>query len=237
MSSGLRLGVVVGSLVLATAVSGCTALRSVTDGASSSTPSARATAGSPALAALKQLAVKGKAAGTGYQRAEFGQRWADVDRNGCDTRNDILARDLVHPVVKPRTRGCVILSGTLVDRYSGRTISFVRGPVTSEEVQIDHVVALEDAWVTGAWRWTAEKRLRFANDPLELFAVDGALNQQKSASDAASWLPPRKSFRCSYVAQQIAVKRKYGLWVTPAEENAMARVLRTCPEQRVPSSG
>ena len=187
-----------------------------------------------ATAVLETLAVKGRAPKTGYTRDQFGPAWADVDRNGCDTRNDILKRDLSSIVYRPGTRNCVVASGTLVDRYSGEVINFVRGNVTSMEVQIDHVVALSNAWQTGAFKLTADQRKALANDPLNLFAVKGSLNQQKSDGDAATWLPPLKSFRCTYVAQQIAVKAKYSLWVVPPEKAAMVAILAKCPTQKVP---
>ena len=181
-----------------------------------------------AVDVLSGLAVKGRAPKTGYARTQFGQAWADVDRNGCDTRNDILKRDLSDLVFKPGTRNCLVLSGTLVDRYSGETINFVRGNVTSMEVQIDHVVALSNAWQTGAFKLSVAQRTALANDPLNLFAVKGRLNSQKSDGDAATWLPPLKSFRCAYVSQQITVKAKYGLWVTPPEKAAMVSILSKC---------
>ena len=189
-----------------------------------------------ATAVLETLAVKGRAPKTGYSRDQFGQAWADIDRNGCDTRNDILKRDLTGIVYKPGTRNCVVASGTLVDRYSGETINFVRGNLTSMEVQIDHVVALSNAWQTGAFKLTADQRKALANDPLNLFAVKGRLNSQKGDGDAATWLPPLKSFRCAYVAQQIAVKAKYSLWVVAPEKAAMVAILAKCPTQKVPVS-
>jgi hypothetical protein len=188
-----------------------------------------------ASSALATLAVKGRAPKTGYTRAQFGQAWADVDRNGCDTRNDVLKRDLTNIEYKVKTRNCVVASGVLLDRYSGETINFVRGNVTSMEVQIDHVVALSNAWQTGAFKLTVTQRTALANDPINLFAVKGRLNLQKSDGDAATWLPPLKSFRCPYVAQQIAVKAKYSLWVTAPEKEAMTRILATCPKQTLPS--
>jgi hypothetical protein len=187
-----------------------------------------------ASSALATLAVKGRAPKTGYTRAQFGQAWADVDRNGCDTRNDMLKRDLTNIEYKVKTRDCVVLTGVLVDRYSGETINFVRGNVTSMEVQIDHVVALSNAWQTGAFKLTLIQRTALANDPMNLFAVKGRLNLQKSDGDAATWLPPLKSFRCAYVAQQIAVKAKYSLWVTAPEKEAMTRILTSCPKQLLP---
>jgi hypothetical protein len=187
-----------------------------------------------AIEALATLAVKGRAPKTGYARSVFGQTWADVDRNGCDTRNDILKRDLTEVLYKEKTRNCVVLSGILVDRYSGETINFVRGNITSMEVQIDHVVALSNSWQTGAFNLTLAQRTALANDPMNLFAVKGRLNSQKGDGDAATWLPPLKKFRCAYVAQQIAVKAKYSLWVTAPEKDAMTRILNTCPKQVLP---
>ena len=185
---------------------------------------------------LETLAVKGRAPKTGYDRAQFGPAWSDVDRNGCDTRNDILNRDLTSIVYKPGTRDCVVFSGTLVDPYSGEQISFLRGVATSSDVQIDHVVALSNAWQTGAFKLTYEKRLAFANDPMNLLAVKGRLNSQKGDGDAATWLPPQKNIRCAYVAQQIVVKAKYGLWVTPPEKAAMVSLLAKCPGFKAPGN-
>ena len=189
-----------------------------------------------ATAVLETLAVKGRAPKTGYTRAQFGPAWADVDRNGCDTRNDILKRDLTSITYREKTRNCVVESGMLVDRYSGETINFVKGNISSMEVQIDHVVALSNAWQTGAFKLTADQRKALSNDPLNLYAVKGRLNSQKGDGDAATWLPPLKSFRCSYVAQQIAVKAKYSLWVTAPEKAAMVSILSKCPTQKVPVS-
>lgn len=185
-------------------------------------------------ALLEALPVKGRAPKTGYSRNQYGQRWADLDRNGCDTRNDILGRDLRNVQVKAGTRGCRVLSGDLDDPYTGQVIHFVRGPQTSAQVQIDHVVALADAWQKGAQQLSVEQRTAFANDPLNLLAVDGSSNQQKGAGDAATWLPKNKPFRCAYVSRQIQVKAKYSLWVTQAEKDAMARVLDTCERPAPP---
>ncbi|GAB2672247.1 DUF1524 domain-containing protein [Thalassiella azotivora] len=190
-----------------------------------------------AVAVLATLEVKGRAPRTGYDRDLFGPAWADTDRNGCDTRNDVLRRDLVDVTTRPGTRDCVVASGTLTDPYSGRRIAFVRGEGTSEAVQVDHVVALSDAWQKGAQQWTPQQRLAFANDPLNLLADDGPLNQQKGDGDAATWLPPNRGYRCSYVARQIAVKSRYGAWVTAAERDAMSRVLADCPHQQLPDGG
>ena len=189
--------------------------------------SSAATAISDALTTLEKLPVKGRAPKTGYSRNQFGPQWSDVDRNGCDTRNDILKRDLTAIVVREKTRNCVIESGILEDPYSGEKIEFQRGEKTSALVQIDHVVALSNAWQTGIFQATTKVRTAFANDPLNLMAVKGSLNSQKGDGDAATWLPPNKPFRCTYVARQINVKFKYGLWVTKAEKEAMARILQS----------
>lgn len=181
-----------------------------------------------AVTELDFLAVKGRAPKTGYERSQFGDGW---QQNGeCDIRNDILARDLENPVIQ----NCKVISGTLDDPYTGKRIPFVKGFETSDDVQIDHIVALSDAWQKGAQALSFETRERFANDPLELLAVDGDANQNKSDGDAATWLPPNKAYRCRYVARQIAVKKKYSLWVTLAEKNAMKDVLSLCPTQVLP---
>ena len=189
-----------------------------------------------AAAVLETLAVKGRAPKTGYDRAQFGPAWSDVDHNGCDTRNDILTRDLTAIIHKPGTHNCLVLSGTLIDPYSGEKIEFTRGVGSSLDVQIDHVVALSNAWQTGAFKLTYEKRLAFANDPINLLAVQGRLNSQKGDGDAATWLPPLKTIRCAYVAQQIVVKAKYGLWVTPPEKAAMVSLLAKCPGFNAPTN-
>jgi Excalibur calcium-binding domain/Protein of unknown function (DUF1524) len=186
-----------------------------------------------ALAAVAWLTVKGRAPKTGYSRAQFGQAWFDTDRNGCDTRNDILRRDLKS---RQMQNACKVLAGTLApDPYTGTSIRFVYGGAS--EVDIDHLVALSDAWQKGAATWPAGKRLALANDPLNLLAVDSSTNRSKGDGDTATWLPPYKAFRCTYVARQVAVKGKYSLWVTSAERDAMTRVLATCPSMSLPGPG
>jgi Protein of unknown function (DUF1524) len=180
--------------------------------------------------ALATLPIKGRAPRTDYAREQFGAGWAEID--GCDMRNYILQRDLEN--IRLSTDNCIVLSGILNDPYTGNRIEFTRGMDTSSDVQIDHVVALSDAWQKGAQQMDEAERAQFANDPLNLLAVDGPANQQKSDADAASWLPPNKDYRCRYVARQIAVKRDYDLWVTEAEHDAMERVLSRCPSQVLP---
>jgi len=177
--------------------------------------------------ALEQLDIKGRAPRTGYVRDEFYSNWGRID--GCDVRNVILKRDMWDVVLD----GCVVESGSLNCPYTAQTIHFVRGPGTSSLVQIDHVVSLSDAWQKGAQQLSRGRRREFANDPLNLIASDGPANQQKGDHDAASWLPPNRAFRCEFVARQIAIKLKYELWVTQSEYDAMANVLRNCPDERL----
>lgn len=184
-----------------------------------------------AIRVLEKLPIKGRAAKTGYARELFADDWEYS--LGCDTRNRILKRDLLSYTLRSGS-SCIVESGVLFDPYTAREIYFQRGVVTSLDVQIDHVVSLSDAWQKGAQKLSGYERFRFYNDPLNLLAVDGSANSQKSDSDAASWLPPNKSFRCSFVARQIAVKQKYGLWVTQAEADTIRRVLESCPKQRIP---
>lgn len=188
------------------------------------------TCGSPASQArdhLATLAVMPAGPMTGYSRDQFGPAWEDVDNNDCDTRNDILRRDLTNIVLRPGST-CIVERGILADPYTGKTINFVRGQGTSLAVQIDHVVALGDAWRTGAASWTAGKRLQYANDPLVLLAVDGPANGAKSDRDAAGWLPPNPAYHCTYVERQVTIKVTYMLWVTPAERDAMLDKLADC---------
>lgn len=196
----------------------------------------RSAAAGTALAALTGLTVKGRAPITGYDRDRFGSAWLDADHNGCDTRDDILARDLNHLTYERGTHHCVVATGDLADPYTATTIDFVKGDGTL--VDIDHVVALGNAWVTGAFGWDIHKRAALSNDSMNLLSVDASANRQKGDGDAATWLPANKRFRCSYVARQIGVKAKYDLWVKPPEKHAMSQVLAGCPNQpATPDSG
>ena len=181
-----------------------------------------------AHAALDSLDLISTDSGPVYDRAAFGQAWADENLNGCDTRNDILARDLSTPILEPGTGECTVNSGQLTDRYTGATIDFVRGKGTSGLVQIDHVVALSDAWRSGASSWDGPTRQRFANDPANLIAVDGPANQKKSSLNASQWVPPNKEFRCHFAVVQVRVKAAYSLGVTEAEASALRALLGGC---------
>jgi hypothetical protein len=183
-----------------------------------------------ALTALNNLEVKGRAPKTGYARSQF-PHWSDPDRNGCDARNDTLKRDLTNVTYKVGTRDCKVIAGQLLDPFTGKVITF---SATKVVIDIDHVVALSNAWQTGAAYFDKNKRTQIANDPLNLLAVDSKLNRQKGDGDAATWLPPYKAFRCEYVARQVAVKAKYGLWVTQPEKVAIDKILSTCVGQKLP---
>lgn len=187
-----------------------------------------------ASVALAKLSVKGRAPKTGYSRQQFSDGWGVI--GNCDIRNLILRRDLTDVKIDIETN-CKVISGNLNDPYTGKTIVFKRGAGTSTKVQIDHVVAVSDAWQKGAQQLIAERRYGFYNDPLNLLAVSGSANQTKSDGDAATWLPSNKDYRCRYIARQIAVKLKYALWVTFAEQAAMKRVLHLCPNQVLPVVG
>lgn len=241
-------GVAVAAAAFVVAVSGCSVHRP--DGGAvfaapvsgTSAPGAQV---DEALSALEELAVKGRAPKTGYARSEFGIAWTDTNTvmwggNSLSTREDILSRDLVDITCKDRSGvaspPCVVQSGVLHDPYTGTTVNFVRGETTSPLVPIEHVVALGDSWQKGAQQLSVAERVDLANDPLNLIATTQAPNSAKSDSDAASWLPPNKAFRCAYVARQVAVKLRYWVFVTNAEKDAIAAVLSTCPGQGLPSN-
>jgi len=184
---------------------------------------------------LRGLPTKGRAPMSGYSRAGFGPAWTDntaapLGLNGCDTRDDMLTRQLR----AVRRSGCAVQSGNETDPYTRVGLYYQRGEST---VDLDHVVALGDGWQKGAQKLSPTLRTRFANDPLNLLSVSASANRQKGDSDAASWLPKDKNYRCAYVARQIAVKHRYRLWVTAAERSAMNRVLLACPTQTVPTAG
>jgi hypothetical protein len=185
-----------------------------------------------AQAALAELPVRGRAPKTGYSREQFGDGWTTA--GGCDTRDRMLTRDLTEKTYDPGDP-CAVHRGRLSDPYTAMAVTFVIGDAS--EVDIDHVVALSDAWQKGAQQWPQGRRVRFANDPLNLLSVNASANRQKGDGDAATWLPPNTRFRCEYVARQVAVKRKYKAWTTQAEHDAIARVLAKCPGQELPGSG
>ena len=192
-------------------------------------PTASATEGTTlATEILEKLEVKGRAPKTGYEREQFYKSWPDVD--GCSLRQKIIKRDLGDTAVLGDDN-CTVLSGEFDEPYTGSHLVFHQKSDLSKGLQIDHVVALSDAWQKGAQNLTADERYALATDPLNLLAVDSKANQNKSDGDAATWLPPNKKFRCAYVARQVSVKYKYHLWVTQAEKDMIAKILGSCPQE------
>ncbi|KLO33320.1 HNH endonuclease family protein [Mycobacterium haemophilum] len=170
-----------------------------------------------------------------YHRSAFGDPWDDnndapLGHNGCDTRDDILTRDLVDKTfVSIKRCPNAVATGTLHDPYTNKTIAFHRGAKVGESVQIDHIVPLAYAWDMGAYGWPDRQRLRFANDPANLLAVDGQANQDKSDSPPARWMPPNAAFACQYAMQFIAVLRGYQLPVDEASTGVLRQAAATCP--------
>lgn len=219
-----------GAALALSALSGCS-LNALTAPPAPSTIEAPAIAptspdAAAALAQLETIPAKGRAPKTGYERDLFGPAWKDTDRNGCDTRNDILRRDLSAVEVKPGTNECVVLSGQLADPYTGDTVKFVTG--SGPGVDIDHLVPLMNAWQKGAQGWDQAKREQLANDPANLAATSASANRSKGDSDLATWLPPARSYWCTYTAEIVAVKASYGLWMTPAEHSKASEILKEC---------
>ncbi|CAM3307366.1 HNH endonuclease family protein [Tsukamurella hominis] len=246
------IGVVAAAAAVAVGVSGCSLVPGSGGAVLAAPASGTATTGAHrggavggALAALEQLPVKGRAPKTGYARSQFGVAWTDANTalwggDSLSTRENILSRDLTNITCKTRSARvsppCAVQSGVLHDPYTGATLNFVRGEKTSPLVPVDHVVALGESWQKGAQQLSVDERVNLANDPLNLIATTQAPNTAKSDSDAASWLPPNKAFRCTYVARQVAVKARYRLWVTQAEKDAIKAVLAKCPGQALPSN-
>lgn len=185
-----------------------------------------------ATTVLNRLEIKGRAPKTGYNREAFYQNWPLID--GCSLRQRIIKRELNGSALESSDNNCDIIAGEYDEPYTGKHLVFTTKDQISKQIQIDHVVALSDAWQKGAQYKTPEIRYQIATDPLNLLAVDAKANQQKSDGDAATWLPKNKKFRCQYIARQIAVKFKYGLWVTQAEHDAMTNILTKCPNQPAP---
>ncbi|MEV0094772.1 HNH endonuclease family protein [Streptomyces sp. NPDC050738] len=189
-------------------------------------PLTSATDQAAARKVIEKVATKGRGPKTGYERDKFGSAWLDtadgvpLSRNGCDTRNDLLKRDGKDLTYRGSgSKKCVVMSMTLNDPYTGRTIAWKKATATA--VQIDHVMPLSYDWQMGAARWDTAKRKQIANDPLNLIPVDGPSNGSKSDSGPASWLPPYKPIRCSYVVRFAQVSLKYGLPVTVPDKKMM----------------
>lgn len=189
--------------------------------------------GSDVLAGVAVVATRVRDAD--YRRGAFGDAWEDDNdapggRNGCDTRNDILNRDLEDKIYVA-TRRCpqAVAGGTLRDPYTNATIAFVRGNRVGASVQIDHLVPLAFAWDMGARDWTEPMRIRFANDPANLLAVAGGANQDKGDQPPGDWMPPNAAFWCQYAVAFIAVVRGYGLPVDEASAHRLRDASSDCP--------
>lgn len=182
-----------------------------------------------ATAILEKLPIKGRAPKTGYVRSEFYKSWPIID--GCSLRQRIIKREMDDTAVLSSENDCDVISGEYDEPYTGEHKIFYQKSDFTTGVQIDHIVALSDAWQKGAQNLTSDERYNLATDPLNLIAADSTENQTKSDGDAATWLPPNKKFRCAYVARQVSVKYKYHLWVSQAEHDAIAKVLTTCPNE------
>jgi hypothetical protein len=186
-----------------------------------------------AAAALVDLTVAEKTSLDGYERGcgegegcVFGPAWSDVDRNGCDQRNDVLRRDLTEVQVREGTQGCVVVAGVLDDPYTGAAVQFAKADAA--QVPIDHVVPLAAAWVQGAAAWTDDEREQFANDLGNLMATTRPENSAKGDSTADEWVPPDPTYGCSYATVVITVKDRYALAVSPAEAATLESLLATC---------
>ena len=186
-----------------------------------------------AAAALVDLTVAEKTSLDGYERGcgegegcVFGPAWSDVDRNGCDQRNDVLRRDLTEVQVREGTQGCVVVAGVLDDPYTGAAVQFAKADAA--QVPIDHVVPLAAAWVQGAAAWTDDEREQFANDLGNLMATTRPENSAKGDSTADEWVPPDPTYGCSYATIVITVKDRYALAVSPAEAATLESLLATC---------
>lgn len=184
---------------------------------------------------LRDLEVREADSGAGFDLASFGAAWIDADTNGCDTQNDVMRRDLADTTIQPGTNGCVVLSGTFSDPYTGTVMAY--DSTSPAAVHVDHAVSLVDAWASGASAWTGSQRSAFANDPLNLLLVGSDAAAEKATNGAVrGWLPQNESFHCEYVARQVAVKDKYGLSVTRDEALHLDTTLRTCAQQALPIS-
>lgn len=173
--------------------------------------------------------------GYDYRRAAFGDAWDDDNdapggHNGCDTRNDILNRDLLDKTfVSIKRCPDAVATGTLIDPYTNAVVPFTRGEKTGQAVQIDHIVPLALAWDLGARAWPQDKRVRFANDPANLLAVAGNANQDKGDQEPAAWMPPNTAFHCQYAMQFIEVLRGYQLPIDAASAEVLRGAAATCP--------
>ena len=165
---------------------------------------------------------------SGYDRDLF-RHWIDADGDGCDTRREVLIDEAV--VAPTVGGGCSLTGGQWLSAYDGLILT------DASQLQIDHVVALAEAWDSGASAWTPDRRMRFANDldvPWALIAVSGASNQSKSDHDPAEWLPPNPGDLCPFVSAWIAIKVRWQLSVDQLERDALTGLVGDCPGVQMP---
>jgi hypothetical protein len=233
--SGKRLAYLALAVVLAILVA-CQTVASASQRAAmfvAQSDAPRVAAGVDVLAGMVQIPRRTR--GFDYRRVAFGDSWTDDNpapggHNGCDTRNDILDRDLVEKTyVSIKRCPNAVATGTLHDPYTNEVIVFTRGNRIGASVQIDHIVPLALAWGLGARDWPEGLRVRFANDPANLLAVAGEPNQDKSDSEPALWMPPNEAFRCQYAVAFTAVLRGYDLPIDVASAAVLRDAAATCP--------
>lgn len=234
---GLALAVVVlvAWLLMWAAESGAFGGASAAESGSGTAPGSVTSSAFPAPTADTVAQAKDRLAGLGtgyggeggaYHRESFGRGWADLDGDGCLTRNEVLQRDLTGTSL--HGNGCVVASGTLLDPYTGETVRFTHGSESSQAVQIDHIVPLAYAWRQGAWRWSAEQRVRFSNDQRNLVAVDGQQNDDKGSDGPGRWMPPNAGVHCGYAVTFVMILNEYGLDAFPADERELSATLARC---------
>lgn len=162
-----------------------------------------------------------------YDRAEFGQRWADVDRSGCDQRNESLSSAMTEISYRAGTHDCVVETGTFHDAYDGTSWSFAK----SEDgggVQIDHVVPLAHAWEMGAGDWTEDEREVFANELINLQPTAGTYNGSKGSRGPLEWMPVDETYHCTYLRRWTQIKVTWELAVTDDERTFLSDSLMVC---------
>lgn len=146
----------------------------------------------------------------GYERESFGG-WSPL--GGCTTREHVIAAQLAEPAPAcdlPR-------HATGADPYTG-------GTFTVGDTEVDHIFPLSAAWDAGAHAWSDARRHAFANDPANLVAVDGSVNQEKSDLMPSQWSPGDRSARCWYARRLADVAASYQLSLSGEDRRALRRM-------------
>ena len=177
------------------------------------------------LSMLRALTVAAEQP-SGYDRELF-PHW-DYVRDDCDVRDLVLIAEARSGPTTGRT--CPVGRGTWFSEFDGVT---VRDP---SSLDVDHMVALAEAWASGARAWTTAQREAFANDlgySGSLIAVTASSNRSKGDQDPSEWLPPRTSYRCTYVSDWIAVKWRWRLSIDRTEHSALRVLANGCGNPRI----